>query len=95
MIERISRTQRINNFWKFIPGPEWDEVYRVTCDICGRYEDQKHLDYNYGFGALPFGFGNFYGGLICVPYGDYNRRSLFVCRTHKDSEIEAKINELK
>jgi hypothetical protein len=93
MYELMSRKRRKR--WLFY-SDEWDEIYRITCDICGKTDNQKHLDYSYGFGAWPFGYMDYYGmKMVRVGYGNRNRRSIFVCRMHREEEIDKKIAEIE
>jgi hypothetical protein len=92
MIELVSR---VKGRYIFLCGRDWIETYRITCDICGHTHDQKRTDYSYGNGPLPLGYMNDYGGtMIRIGYGQYNQRSIQVCRSHRDAEIKKKIEEL-
>ena len=70
----------------------YDEI-EWTCDLCGKQITKKIRNNSYG-GFTDVGFDD-YPERLAVDYGKYNKRKIFICPTHGDSEIEKKLEELK
>ncbi len=64
-------------------------IFQMTCGICGTVETATLRTHSEG--APDFHFADF----LRVPYGRYNPRILWCCKTHREAEIKAKIEDLE
>jgi hypothetical protein len=80
------------------PKPEPKEI---VCPICSRKELRQPHWYSSYFYRSPSEEGEWCyesiesKGFLMIDYGHYNPRKMWVCNTHREGEIEAKIKELE
>ena len=82
VIEPVKKGE-IREFSSGPAGIGWEQW--VTCQICGR-ESIERLWQSYKL-IEPF-------WATLVSYGEYVKRKMWVCRSHRDEEVAAKIKEL-
>ena len=91
--EKILRGSKFLWFKPSELGRSWTDVFTYTCDICERSAEFKrwvHLGLYTGLSKEPLYVPDF----TVSKWGHKNNEIVF-CDCHKESEIDAKIEELK
>lgn len=89
---QITNKNKVSRFSKFFGGYDGDLYYRVIetfkCDICGE-EENRTTQYGLYTGKIAWPLMK----LMSIKFG-HKSNVIHVCATHKEKEIQEKVNTL-